>query len=36
MSIAGPPHRIQNEEKKTEFVQLLRGIANEIELNLTY
>lgn len=36
ISVAGPPHRIQNEEKKTEFVQLLRGIANEIELNLTY
>lgn len=36
MSIAGPPHRIQNEAKQEEFVQLLTGVANEIELNLTY
>jgi len=36
MSIAGPPHRIKDQTKKTEFVQLLRGIADEIKLNLTY
>lgn len=36
MSIAGPPHRIQDETKQAQFVQLLRGVANEIELNLTY
>lgn len=36
ISIAGPPHRIKDETKQTEFIQLLRGIANEIELNLTY
>ena len=36
MSIAGPPHRIQNEAEQEELVQLLTGVANEIELNLTY
>lgn len=36
MSIAGPPHRIQDEAEREEFVQLLTGVANEIELNLTY
>ena len=36
LSIAAPPHRIENEAKKEEYVQLLTGVANEIELNLTY
>lgn len=36
LSVAGPPHRIQTRTKKEEYIQLLQGIANEIELNLTY
>lgn len=36
MSIAGPQHRIQGQGELEEFVQLLTGVANEIELNITY
>lgn len=36
MSIAGPPHRVRNDTKREEYIQLLTGVANEIELNLTY
>jgi DNA-binding IclR family transcriptional regulator len=36
MSIAGPPHRVEHDTVVEEFVQLLTGVANEIELNLTY
>lgn len=36
LSVAGPPHRIQDRAKREEYGQLLRGVANEIELNLTY
>lgn len=36
MSIAGPAHRVRNEGGEAEFAQLLRGVANEIKLNLSY
>ncbi|AUV84207.1 IclR family transcriptional regulator (plasmid) [Salinigranum rubrum] len=35
LSVAGPSHRIKNEERVEEISELLLGVANELELSLS-